>query len=71
MWTLPILLLVVTILPAIPLNRYFAWLMEGLYKAPRSLAWFERRLDTGPQDWKQYAVALLVFNENAAVAPPI
>src|SRR5204862_8355733 len=23
---------------------------------------FERRVDTGPQDWKQYAVALLLFN---------
>ncbi len=26
------------------------------------LRWFEKRLDSGPQNWKQYTVALLVFN---------
>src|ERR1700722_3566343 len=62
MWTLPILLLAVTILLSIPLSRYFAWIMDGSYKAPRGLAWFEARLDTGEQNWKQYTIALLVFN---------
>src|SRR4029077_15920830 len=36
--------------------------MEGKYQAPRFLRWFEERLDSGPQTWKQYTVALLVFN---------
>ncbi len=62
MWTLPILLLAVTILLSIPLSRYFAWIMEGRYRAPRWLAWFERHLDTGEQDWKQYTVSMLVFS---------
>jgi potassium-transporting ATPase potassium-binding subunit len=62
MWTLPILLIVVTILISIPLSRYFAWIMDGRYRAPRFLAWFEARLDTGQQDWKQYVGSLLVFN---------
>jgi potassium-transporting ATPase potassium-binding subunit len=62
MWTLPLLLIAVTILISIPLSKYFAWIMDGRYRAPRFLAWFERRLDSGPQDWKQYTVALLVFN---------
>jgi K+-transporting ATPase ATPase A chain len=62
MWTLPILLLAVTILLSIPLSRYFVWIMEGRYKAPRFLAWFEARLDSGPQNWKQYTLALLTFN---------
>jgi K+-transporting ATPase ATPase A chain len=62
MWTLPILLLAVTILLSIPLSRYFVWIMEGRYKAPRLLAWFEARLDSGEQDWKQYTLALLTFN---------
>ncbi len=62
MWTLPILLLAVTILISIPLSRYFAWIMEGRYHAPRVLAWFEERLNSGQQDWKQYTIALLVFN---------
>jgi hypothetical protein len=29
---------------------------------PRFLAWVEARLNSGPQDWKQYTIALLVFN---------
>ncbi len=62
MWTLPILLLAVTILLSIPLSRYFGWIMEGRYRAPRWLAWFEARLDTGEQDWKQYTVSMLVFS---------
>ncbi len=62
MWTLSILLLVVTILLSTPMSRYFAWLVEELYKARRLLPWFERRL---------YSVALLVFNESTAVAPSI
>jgi potassium-transporting ATPase potassium-binding subunit len=62
MLTLPILLLAVTILLSIPLSRYFVWIMDGGFKAPPLLAWFEARLNSGAQDWKQYTVALLVFN---------
>ena len=36
--------------------------MDGRYRAPAVLRWLEGRLDTGPQNWKQYAVALLLFN---------
>jgi potassium-transporting ATPase potassium-binding subunit len=61
MWTLPILLLAVTILLSIPLSRYFAWILDGRYKAPRLLAWFEARVDSGQQNWKQYVVAMLAF----------
>ena len=62
MWTLPILILVVAIAVSIPLSRYMAWLMDGHYRAPRFLRWFEAKLDGGAQDWKQYTIALLVFN---------
>jgi len=61
MWTLPLLLLAVTILISIPLSKYFAWIMDGRYRAPRVLAWFESRLNTGQQNWKQYVVAMLAF----------
>jgi K+-transporting ATPase ATPase A chain len=61
MWTLPLLLLAVTILLSIPLSKYFAWIMDGRYRAPRVLAFFEQRLDTGQQNWKQYVVAMLSF----------
>ncbi|MBV8894107.1 MAG: potassium-transporting ATPase subunit KdpA [Acidobacteria bacterium] len=62
MWLLPISLLVFTTLLAMPMSRYMAWIMDGKYHPPRFLAWIEQRLDTGPQTWKQYAAALLIFN---------
>ncbi len=62
MWTLPILIVGSTILLAIPLGLYMAWIFDGRYRAPRWLAWLEKRADTGPQSWKQYAIALLLFN---------
>ncbi|MFZ0679379.1 potassium-transporting ATPase subunit KdpA [Candidatus Binatus sp.] len=62
MWLLPISMLVFTTLLAIPLSRYLAWIMDGKYHAPGFFRWFEQRLDSGPQDWKQYTAALLIFN---------
>ena len=47
---------------SIPTGRYLAWIMDGKLRAPFGLAWIERRLNTGPQNWKQYALALLGFN---------
>ncbi len=61
-WLLPFVILVATTLLAIPLSRYMAWIMDGKYQAPKFLRWFESRLDSGAQDWKQYAIALLIFN---------
>jgi K+-transporting ATPase ATPase A chain len=62
MWLLPFLIVITAVALSIPLSRYLAWIMDGTYRAPRVLRWFERRLDSGPQDWKQYTIALLVFN---------
>ena len=62
MWFLPLSIIVFTIVIAFPLSKYMMWIMEGKYHAPRMLRWVENRLDTGEQDWKQYTVALLVFN---------
>jgi potassium-transporting ATPase potassium-binding subunit len=62
MWLLPISIIVFTILIAIPVSRYMAKIMDGKYTAPGPLAGFEKKLDSGPQNWKQYTVALLVFN---------
>jgi K+-transporting ATPase ATPase A chain len=61
MWLLPILLLAIAIVASIPLSRYFAWIMDGKYKPLRLFGWFERRLDSGQQDWKQYVLAMLIF----------
>jgi potassium-transporting ATPase potassium-binding subunit len=62
MWLLPITILVVTTLLAIPLSKYLAWIMNGNYRAPGFLRWIEAKLDSGPQNWKQYTVSLLAFN---------
>src|SRR5690348_364213 len=62
MWLLPLALLASMVVLSIPVSRYAAWIMEGQYHPPRALRWFEERLDSGPQTWKQYTVALLVFN---------
>jgi potassium-transporting ATPase potassium-binding subunit len=62
MWLLPASIIVFTIVIAIPVSRYMAKIMDGKYKAPRIFAWFEKKLDGGAQNWKQYTVALLVFN---------
>jgi K+-transporting ATPase ATPase A chain len=36
--------------------------MDGRYPAPPWLKWIEKRFDTGPQNWKQYVISLLLFN---------
>ena len=61
-WLLPVLIVVTTVVLSIPVGLYLAWIMDGRYRAPRWLAWIENALNTGPQGWKQYAVALLLFN---------
>ena len=61
-WFLPIALLVTATALAYPLSRYLAWIMDGKYRPWPGLSWFEKRLDSGPQNWKQYTGALLVFN---------
>jgi K+-transporting ATPase ATPase A chain len=62
MWLLPLLIVGITVVLSVPVGLYLAWLMDGRYRAPGWLRWFEGRLDTGSQTWKQYAVALLLFN---------
>jgi len=65
MWTLPLLIIFTAIALSFPFGRYLAWIMDGKYNAPRWLRWIEARLDTGPQNWKQYSVALLMFSTMA------
>ena len=62
MWTLPLLIIGVAVALSIPGGYYIAWIMDGRYRVPRWLGWFEARLNIGPQSWKQYLVALMLFN---------
>jgi potassium-transporting ATPase potassium-binding subunit len=61
-WLLPIVVIGASVALSLPVGRYLAWIMDGRYRAPSWLAWVEGRMDTGPQNWKQYAVSLLLFN---------
>jgi K+-transporting ATPase ATPase A chain len=62
LWLFPAAILVAATVIAFPASRYLAWIMGGHYKPLPIFRWFEARLDTGPQDWKQYVGSLLVFN---------
>jgi K+-transporting ATPase ATPase A chain len=62
MWFLPLAIVGTSLALSVPVGRYLAWIMDGRYRPPRWLRWFEDRLNTGPQSWKQYAIALLLFN---------
>jgi potassium-transporting ATPase potassium-binding subunit len=62
MWLFPILAIGVPVILSIPLSRYLAWIMDGHYRAPKFLKWFETRVNSGPMNWKQYTLALLIFN---------
>jgi K+-transporting ATPase ATPase A chain len=61
-WLLPLLLIAATVVLSVPVGLYLAWVMDGRYRAPGPLRWLEGRLNTGPQNWKQYALALVLFN---------
>jgi potassium-transporting ATPase potassium-binding subunit len=62
MWLFPISVIAVPAILSIPLSLYLTWIMDGHYRPPRFLKWFEDHVNSGPMNWKQYIVALLVFN---------
>jgi hypothetical protein len=45
MWFLPAALIVFTLIVAIPLSKYIAWIMEGKYRPWAFLSWIEKRAD--------------------------
>jgi K+-transporting ATPase ATPase A chain len=53
MWLLPISILIVTTLLAIPLSKYLSWIMDGKYRPWGPFRWVENKLNNGPQNWKQ------------------
>src|SRR5208283_700547 len=61
-WLLPFALLATATLVAFPLSGYLAWVMDGEYRPLPVFGWFEKRLNSGPQNWKQYVGSLLTFN---------
>lgn len=67
MWTLPILFVAAAVALSIPVGRCLAAIMDVRFRAPGFLRYVENRLDTGPQDWKQYSIAMLLWNTLAFV----
>jgi potassium-transporting ATPase potassium-binding subunit len=62
MWTLPALILATTFVLAVPIGLYMAVVLDNPQRVPRWLHWFERRVDTGAQNWTQYVFAFMLFN---------
>src|SRR6202451_1101117 len=62
MWTLPLLIVITSVVLSIPGGYYLAWIVDGRYRAPAWLQSIEGRLNTGVQGWKQYVASLLLFN---------
>jgi len=67
-WILPLIIVATTVALSVPVGLYLAWVMDGRYHAPPWLRRVEGWLDTGPMNWKQYAVAMLLFNTVMFVA---
>ena len=61
-WFLPLLVFSVVFALAVPIGLYMARVFDGRLRTPGWLRWIESRLDTGAQNWKQYALAFMVFN---------
>jgi K+-transporting ATPase ATPase A chain len=67
MWTLPILFVVATIALSIPVGLFVAKSMDGRLRVPGLFRKIEERVDTGPQNWKQYSVSMLLWNSLAFI----
>jgi potassium-transporting ATPase potassium-binding subunit len=67
-WALPLLVLGITFVLAVPMGLYMAWIFDGRYRAPAWLRWCEMRVNTGEQNWKEYCLAFMLFNLVSLVA---
>ncbi len=61
-WVHPLVVFAVAFALAIPIGLYMAWVFDGRFRPPAWLRWMESLLNTGPQNWKQYAFAFMAFN---------
>lgn len=64
MWLVPIFVLTLSTMLAIPIGRYMARALD--HSSARN--GFERLVDTGGQTWKQYCFSMLAFNALAFAA---
>jgi potassium-transporting ATPase potassium-binding subunit len=62
LWLSPVVVLGTAVVLSIPVGYFLAHLFDGGYRPPAWLRRIEDWIDTGPQTWAQYAVALLLFN---------
>ncbi|MBS0262649.1 MAG: hypothetical protein JSS02_11915 [Planctomycetes bacterium] len=59
MWLLPLLILAMAVGLSFPVGKYLAWVMDGRLLSPSILRWVEARVNSGPQNWKQYTFSLM------------
>jgi K+-transporting ATPase ATPase A chain len=62
MWQFPLLVLATSLLISFPTGHWLARVFDGPAPLSRPLRWLEARVDTGPQNARQYLIALLLFN---------
>ncbi len=61
-WILPLLVFGVVFALAIPIGLYMAKVFDGRFRPPGWIRLIESLLNTGPQNWKQYAFSFMAFN---------
>jgi K+-transporting ATPase ATPase A chain len=62
MWFWPVAVLATAVVLSVPAGLCLARIFDGSLRLPAWLRRIESCIDTGPQTWKQYVVALLLFN---------
>jgi K+-transporting ATPase ATPase A chain len=62
MWLFPLLVLTTTVLLSVPAGFWLARVFDRPPPGSRWLRWLEGRVDTGPQNARQYLGAMLLFN---------
>ena len=61
-WLLPLLVFSATFALAIPIGLTMAKVFDARLGVPKWLRSIEACLDTGPQNWRQYALSFMAFN---------
>src|ERR1700722_3290858 len=68
MWLFPLFVLVTSLILSFPVGFWLARVLDGPAPGTRLLAWFETRVNTGPQKAREYLFSLLLFNTVLFVA---
>ncbi len=62
LWFLPVAILGLAALVALPLSMYLTWIMDGRYTARSFFKFVEQYINTGEQSWQEYIISMLLFS---------